>query len=177
MLTLPLVLVLALPAPISRFMSLLYNLPLFVTSVLVARSLSLKSLSDRPYLGLYFISLIVFMLWGSAANTIAKTYFFIAPVLSNTFTALSQFIMLSQDYTEARRKVRELAASTDFYHRMAHDLLTPLTIVSTNVQIAGRKPEEAPALLRDAQKEIMQMAEMINDALDKTAGTDKGGDE
>jgi len=173
MLTAPFILVLVLPAPLSRSMALLYVVALFVTSVLAARRLSLAQLRDRPYLGLYFISLIVFILWGSAANTVAKTYFFVAPLLSNTFTTLSQLIMLSQDYTRARRKVRELAAATDFYHRMAHDLLTPLTIVSTNVQIANKKPEEAPRLLQDAQQEIMTMAEMINNALDKAAEEDK----
>jgi signal transduction histidine kinase len=48
---------------------------------------------------------------------------------------------------------------------MSHDLLTPLTRVSTNVQTAQRRPELADELLGNSQADIMKMAEMINDAL------------
>jgi signal transduction histidine kinase len=78
---------------------------------------------------------------------------------------LSQLVMLSQEYAEARRKSEELAAETGFYRKMSHALRTPLTIVSTNIQTARRRPEEAFDLLTDSQAEIMKMAAMISDAL------------
>jgi len=65
----------------------------------------------------------------------------------------------------ARRKAEELAAKTDFYRILSHTLRTPLTVVSTNVQTALRRPEEASELLTQSQEEIMKMAEMIDDAL------------
>ena len=165
MLCIPIVLTLTLPAPLSVSMPFLMLVPLFITSILAARSLSLDRVRERPYLGLYFISLVYFTLWGAIANSIAQTYFFAPPVLSITFLMLCQFVMLSQDYAEARRKAHELTAKNDFYHRMAHDLLTPLTKVSTNVQTARRRPREADVLLTKSQDEIMKMAGMINVAL------------
>jgi signal transduction histidine kinase len=69
----------------------------------------------------------------------------------------------------AKRKSKEAEAKSDFYHRMSHDILTPLTRVSTNIQVANLKPDNAPELLTEAQADIMLMAGMINDAL----GTEK----
>ncbi|MCL1940754.1 MAG: hypothetical protein FWG09_02335 [Synergistaceae bacterium] len=168
MLCLPLVLLLILPAPMSIFTAFLILVPIFAISVLAAKGLSLERVRGRPYLGLYFISLVFFTLWGAIANSIAQAYFFAPLVLSNTFMMLSQFVMLSQDYAESRRKALELAAKNDFYHRMAHDLLTPLTVVSTSVQVADMIPAKAPALLKKSQEEIMKMAGMINAALDES---------
>jgi hypothetical protein len=81
--------------------------------------------------------------------------------------------ILSVNYAEAKRHERELSAKTDFYRKMSHDLRTPLTLVSTNIQTAWRRPEEAYELLTKSQNEIMKMADMISDALkdgDKEAG-------
>ena len=66
---------------------------------------------------------------------------------------------------ETRRAFEEAAEKNDFYHRMAHDILTPLTRVSTNIQVANMKPEKSPELLTEAQTDIMLMADMVNDAL------------
>ena len=173
MLGIPLASILLLPSPLSLFVAFLIIVStLFMTCILAARSLSLARVRSRPYLGLYFISLVYFLLWGTIANSIAQTYFFAAFVLSTTFMMLSQFVMLSQDYAEARWKARELTARTGFYRRMSHDLLTPLTKVSTNVQTARRRPREADALLAKSQDEIMKMADMIGDALEQG---DEGG--
>jgi signal transduction histidine kinase len=70
-------------------------------------------------------------------------------------------------YKDAKRKADELTAKTEFYHRMAHELLTPLTRVSTCVQTARTRPEEADELLTMSQTEIMDMAEMIKNALEE----------
>lgn len=71
----------------------------------------------------------------------------------------------AQYILETHQKLEKLAEKTDFYRQMSHNLRTPLTIVSTNIQTARRRPEEADELLTKSQAEIMKMAEMIDDAL------------
>ena len=65
----------------------------------------------------------------------------------------------------AKREAKELAAQTDFYRKMSHSLRTPLTIVSTNVQTAMRRPQESAELLTKSHAEIMKMADAISEAL------------
>jgi signal transduction histidine kinase len=72
----------------------------------------------------------------------------------------------------AKRKSEEAAAKADFYHRMAHDLLTPLTRVSTDIQIANRKEATDHKRLTDSQADIMEMASTINSALRDYDGED-----
>ncbi len=172
---LPLIAVLALPAPLSRSLTILFLLPLIVTVILAAKSLSLARIRERPYLGLYCIALIFFIFWGTVLNLSGIAYSFAGFTLNMTFLTLAQTTMLSREYSEARRRARELAAKSDFYHRLAHDLLTPLTIVSTSVQVAEMMPEKAPELLKKARGEIMGMAGKINEALDENWERDGGG--
>lgn len=60
---------------------------------------------------------------------------------------------------------KEAAKKLAFMHQMSHDLLTPLTRVSTNVQMAGFAPETAGERLAHAQADIMAIAGMVNRAL------------
>ena len=73
--------------------------------------------------------------------------------------------MLSVQYAESKRREEALAAKTGFYRKMSHALRTPLTRVSTSIQIAKRKPEMADELLAASQADIMAMAKMIDDGL------------
>jgi signal transduction histidine kinase len=68
----------------------------------------------------------------------------------------------------ARREAEELSAKTDFYRKMSHNLRTPLTRVSTNIQVVKNHPQMADAFLEEAQAEIMDMAKMIGDALEES---------
>ena len=176
LLGLPFIGLAVLPAPLSRLAVVLYIPSLLAIVALTAQSLSLEKIRSRPYLGLYLISLVFFLCWGVFINLTANPNVFAGFILQNTFNMLAQFVMLSQDYTEARRRTRELAAKEAFYHQMAHDLLMPLTIVSTSVQVAKRRPDEADALLTHSQEEIMKMARMVNDALEHTGGRDDPGE-
>ncbi|GHS99221.1 hypothetical protein AGMMS50276_22430 [Synergistales bacterium] len=142
-----------------------FHLMLIITVMLAARTLSLERARNRPYLTLYLFSLVFFATWAPLANVLFESRFFIATLPGNVFLMLSQFAMLSQEYYHARRRARELTAKTDLYHRLSHDLLTPLTKVSTNVQVANTKPETDHERLTKSQAEIMKMAEMINRAL------------
>ena len=68
----------------------------------------------------------------------------------------------------AKREAEELSRKAEFYQRMAHELLTPLTRVSTDVQLVKRHPEKAAERLIETQADIMAMADKINKALDES---------
>jgi signal transduction histidine kinase len=65
----------------------------------------------------------------------------------------------------AWREADEKQRRAGIFRKLSHDLRTPLTKVSTNIQTARRRPEEADELLEKSQDVIMTMADMINDAL------------
>jgi signal transduction histidine kinase len=163
-----------LPPPAGYRVIYPFHLMLVITVILAARTLSFERVRNRPYLALYLVSLVFLAAWAPLAHTLFDSRFFIATLPGNVFLMLSQFAMLSREYYDARRRARELAAKTDFYHRMSHDLLTPLTLVSTNVQVANRKPETDHERLVKSQAEIMKMAEMINRALTEGRGEGDG---
>jgi hypothetical protein len=63
------------------------------------------------------------------------------------FQTAAMFHGAMRKYADAKRETEKLAAKTDFYRRMSHQLRTPLTVISTGVQVALRRPDEAPELL------------------------------
>jgi two-component system sensor histidine kinase ChiS len=136
-----------------------------ITVVLAARTLSFERVRNRPYLVLYLVALVFLASWAPLAHTLFDSWFFLATLPGNVFLMLSQFAMLSREYYDARRRAHELTARTDLYHRLSHDLLTPLTKVSTNIQVANMYPETDHERLTKSQAEIMKMAGMINSAL------------
>jgi signal transduction histidine kinase len=91
-------------------------------------------------------------------------HYFMTPI-GMAFFVFCFALVLSIEYAETERREEELTRKTDFYRRMAHDLLTPLTKVSTNIQIAGLQDETDHERLEKSQEEIMRIAAMINDAL------------
>jgi len=79
---------------------------------------------------------------------------------------------LEIEIANAKRREHELSAETEFYRKMSHSLRTPLTVVSTSVQVAKNHPDKADELLLQSQSEIMKMAKMIDDALDDGGGAE-----
>ena len=70
---------------------------------------------------------------------------------------------------EQRIEISRLARKeVDFYRRMAHELLTPLTKVSVGIQESIKFPQETTANLKEAQAEIMAISNKINNALDES---------
>jgi two-component system sensor histidine kinase ChiS len=118
------------------------------------------------FMGLYAVALLLVLVWGTLAKGLGDNTLFVPAVLSNVFMALTQAVVLAVGYADARRKVRDLAAETAFYRRMSHDLRTPLTRISTNIQIANKQQETDHGRLTRSQDEIMRMADMIDVALD-----------
>jgi signal transduction histidine kinase len=96
--------------------------------------------------------------------------FFVYVILLRILDSMEKKARFEREAEEAKRKVDELAAKTEFYHRMAHELLTPLTRVSTCVQTARKMPLEADELLTVSQAEIMEMAKIIKNALEERDG-------
>jgi hypothetical protein len=130
---------------------------------------------QAPYAGLYIVALFLFFFWGTGAKLLADNTFFVPAVLSNVFMALTQTVVLSVNYAANRRRARTLAAKTEFYRRMSHDLRTPLTKISTNIQIVNHQENIDHERLTKSQDEIMHMSEMIDAALDDRSenGADK----
>jgi signal transduction histidine kinase len=120
---------------------------------------------QASYMGLYLIALFLFFFWGISAKLFLDNTFYVPAVLSNIFMALAQSVVLAIGYADAKNKAAELTAETEFYRRMSHDLRTPLTRISTNIQIANRQQETDHERLTKSQDEIMGMADMIDTAL------------
>ena len=106
------------------------------------------------------------------ANEINAAYFFTFRVIIYCALVFISFLFDAVfrqvwEAEAARRKAGEAEAKADFYRRMSHEIRTPLTVVSTNIQTARRRPEEADELLEKSQATIMEMAKIINDALEE----------
>ncbi len=114
---------------------------------------------------LYLIAITMYIIWYPVQKLAFDDQLFMVGIPSYLFLTLSQCVMLVVSYAEAKRREEELSAQTDFYRKMSHNMRTPLTVVSTNIQTARRRPQEAYALLEDSQAEIMKMASMIDTAL------------
>ena len=78
-------------------------------------------------------------------------------------------LSLSLEYAETERRAEKAV----FYERMAHEMLTPLTRISTDVQVVQKHPDKASERLLETQADIMAMADKIRNALDETAGGGK----
>jgi signal transduction histidine kinase len=120
---------------------------------------------ENPYNGLCLFALIIYILWHPFGILILGDSLFVPDIATNMFLTLSQCVVLAVSYAQTKRNEEELAAKTNFYHRMAHDLLTPLTIISSNIQVAKELPDKACEKLASSQAEIMRMAGTINDAI------------
>jgi signal transduction histidine kinase len=133
--------------------------------VLIEAARKLRN-QGNPYMLLYVIALGIYIAWGFASKMMFDDAFFTPQVFSNVFMVASQVVMLSLGYAKSRQREEELAAKTDLYRRVSHNLRTPLTIVSTNIQVARLHPDEVASLMGKSQSEIMKMAGMIDSALD-----------
>jgi signal transduction histidine kinase len=112
----------------------------------------------------------IIFLGGNYLRGSFDSWFFIVRVVSYGVLLMLCYLfdVIARQISEAeavKRKAEEAAAEIDFYRKMSHSLRTPLTVISTNIQTAKRRPNEADELLTHSQAEIMKMAAMISDAL------------
>jgi len=159
----PIVLLLALPFGTINFqVGYIIMIPKFFTLIMALRS---KALTNNPFNGLYLVALGGFCLWYPICKLLLNDMFYMHGVVTNLFLVFTQCFMLSVSYAEAKKHEEELIRKTDFYRKMSHDMQTPLTVVSTNIQTALRRPEEAQSLLSQSQDVIMQLADTVTDVI------------
>ncbi|MDR3331458.1 MAG: sensor histidine kinase [Synergistaceae bacterium] len=174
----------ALPAPLNRFGLFVNAIPLLMIMILAIRSLSIERVRERPYLGLFLAVLLCYVCWGPVTNGRARAFFFATSVFSNMFIMLSQCIMLSLDYVEARKKayvleeenrlLDRLAAIKDlFWTNLNHEVRNPLAVISAKAQLIrmliqrGGADKERISEAADTVKEnAALLARMMEDAED-----------
>ncbi|MDR2156544.1 MAG: sensor histidine kinase, partial [Clostridiales Family XIII bacterium] len=172
-------------------MPLVYTsmLPAIFVTVAVARRLK----NAGEYRGLYFIALLLFFLWGVGAKVFGDNVFFVPGVLSNLFMTLTQAILLSRRYAEARAKEQSLAVENalleqtaktraDMVDILSHEVRTPLTVMSVYAQMAaeqirdGRLDERTLADLVTVSDEAKRLSELTTDMLQLSRLTGCGAD-
>ncbi|MDR1706241.1 MAG: hypothetical protein LBS19_16385 [Clostridiales bacterium] len=139
-----------------------------VWSVISALRASRSRISS--YNALFLVSMAIFILWYPIQKIWLDDALFMPGAATHMFLSLSQCVMLAVSYAETKRRIDDLAAKTDFFRKMNHSMRTPLTVLSTNIQVARLRPEEAEGLLKDSQAEIMKLADMVSDALKNNGG-------
>jgi signal transduction histidine kinase len=117
-------------------------IPLLWSAVSAARS---KQLKQSPYNLLYVVAMGIFVVWGPLTKSFLGDALFMPGVASNLFLILSQCVMLSVSYAEAREKEQELTAQNavlgqtariraDMLGVLSHEVRTPLTVMSAYAQ-------------------------------------------
>jgi signal transduction histidine kinase len=103
----------------------------------------------------------------SAADPVYPITFLLLAVAS-FFVYWQMLRMLDSATKNARLEIetQRLEMKTDFYHQMAHDIRTPLTKISTNIQVANMGEVTDHERLIKSQAEIMEIAGMIDAALE-----------
>lgn len=83
-------------------------------------------------------------------------------------------LIASRSRSEMLEKMNQL--NMDFLHKVAHELKTPLTVISGYAQLtgmqlaAGRVTEEAPANLKTIQQEAQRLANMVTRLMEYSYG-------
>jgi signal transduction histidine kinase len=152
-------------------------------AMVTVRAVRAKRLRENPYNGLYLVALVIFIVWAPLTKRFLGDALFMPGVASNLFLILSQCVMLSIGYAEAKRRDEELVERNalldnlnrmkdEFMQNISHEMKTPLTVISTNVINAddlldfGADKTAIRLNLRSAQAEIMRMARMVDSTME-----------
>ncbi|MDR2132690.1 MAG: sensor histidine kinase [Clostridiales Family XIII bacterium] len=143
-------------------------IPLLWSAVSAARSAQLK---QSPYNLLYVTAMGIFVIWGPLTKAFLGDALFMPGVASNLFLILSQCVMLSVDYAEAREKERELTAQNamlgqaariraDMLGVLSHEVRTPLTVMSAYAQyIAEHLREQKGGIDSQTEQDLAAISE------------------
>lgn len=152
--------------------------PNILSAVLAARS---GKIGRDPYRLLCLFSQVIFIIYAPLTKTVLEADLYIPGVVSNLFLLLSQCVMLSRSYADARDQVervnenleqiverrtaqlnaanKQLAASQTALREMisniSHDLKTPLTVLNNYLELLG---DETIAASRQEQMEYLGIA-------------------
>ena len=141
-------------------------MPLIPSVMSGISALRIKSLRRNPYNALYLIAIMTFVIWGPLTKLAMNDFYFVPGIANNMFLILSQCILLSISYAEAKREAEELAVSnellsklsrqkTEFLQDMSHEMRAPLNVIATGIDFADRQ----------IKKESIDISE-VSDALD-----------
>jgi signal transduction histidine kinase len=124
----------------------------------------------------------IYVFWPLVNQLILNNALFASNAAGNMFLLLSQCVILSVSYAEAKKREEELVeekallkslnrTKSVFYSNVNHEMKTPLTIIATNIQVAEQFIDQtnisgAKELMRDAWQETMKMAGVVTDALE-----------
>jgi len=122
------------------------------------------AIKENKTLRLYAAAIGLYILTG-VSKAFADHTLFMIPAITNMYMVMAQSLILARTYSDILIKEQWVDTRTAFFNKMSHDLRTPLTRVSTNIQMARLEPEDAEEYLIHSQADIMEMAGMINDAL------------
>lgn len=157
---LPVAAVVTLPNTAAISSLFLALIPCGLTAVMAVRS---GRIGRDPYRILYLFSLVVFIIYAPLTKIVFEGDLFIPGIVSNMFLILSQCVMLSRSYADAREQVerinenlellveertaqlndtnRQLAASQtalrEMINNISHDLKTPLTVLNNYLELLG----------------------------------------
>lgn len=174
--------IMAVVAPSFYMFGALLLLPLLWVLFLAIRTGRAK---DKPYMTLYLVAIGIFCSWGMMTKLFWGDRLYMAGIPSNLFLLLSQCVMLAFDYGRAKRHAVELAErnrfldnlsrmKTEYLANLTHEMKTPLTVVSLNLQRAmrnlpedkGEKLQRVKESIASAKKETLKVATMAQTALD-----------
>jgi ABC-type multidrug transport system fused ATPase/permease subunit len=137
---------------------------------LIAKTSSVAESSDNKIWKIIWVLPTLFLVTNIMTNISFNPEVTATPAfLISVFLAVIGVIASSSVLIRAMQMVSETTRqkeAADFYRKMSHNLRTPLTRVSTSIQVVMDHPEMADELLPDAQADIMGMSKMIGDALD-----------
>jgi signal transduction histidine kinase len=155
-------------------------IPLFWSAVSAARS---KQLKQNLYHLLYVMAMGIFVVWGPLTKVFLGDALFMPGVASNLFLILSQCIILSVGYAEAREKERELTAQNamldhaariraDMLGVLSHEVRTPLTVMSVYAQyIVEHLRKQKGGLDRQTEQDLAAISEEAKRLSELTTNT------
>lgn len=129
---------------------------------------------SRPFGILFCGALLEYWNYTARFTQILSMFLMASALLFTIFLGSIGMVIVREKFREieeSRRAVEKL----HFYRKMSHDLRTPLTRISTNIQIANLSGQTDHQRLGKSQEEIMRISEMIDAALTEGRGEHEDG--
>ena len=141
-----------------------------------------QRLREEKMMWLNFIALILFTIVSFVQKYYLDHIMYMTGLITDMFLLMAQALILSKHYADIERSEQLLGEKnelldrlnrmkTEFFQNMSHDFKTPLTVISTSVLNAVDMldfeidKEDMRQSLDSAQREVMYMARMVDNAM------------